>query len=167
MLLLPSRFLLAVSLLAVLFLTVNTANADAVKANRINSNRALAEDVNLRIDTFDEIDKLFKALRFKVVNQRSTDRQGALELSNQLVELTHHLPDLFAVPSAKEVFPQSRSRPEIWSRKAFFDTQMIEFVEDLKDINDEIKAGSLTKAGQLIDVTAKGCRRCHNSFRYK
>lgn len=124
-------------------------------------------DVDLRIETFDEIDKLFKALRFKIVNQRSTNHQAALKYSSQLVELAYRLPDLFDVPSAADAFPQSRSRPEIWSRKAFFDTQMFNFVDNLEDINDEVKAGNLTKAGQLIDETAKGCRRCHNAFRYK
>lgn len=161
-----SKFLQTISLLGVLFFMVNSVNADTY-TNGIDSNRTLAEDVNLRIDTFDEIDRLFKALRFKVVNQRSTDREGALELSSQLVELAQRLPDLFTVPSANEAFPQSRSRPEIWSRKDFFDTQMFEFIEDFKDIDDEVEKGSLTKVGQLIDVTAKGCRRCHNSFRYK
>ncbi|HKM16160.1 MAG TPA: cytochrome c [Marinospirillum sp.] len=148
---------LAIALFFVGFLAIPLANAQEISA----------KDIDLRIETFDEIDKLFKALRFKVVNQRSTNHEAALKFSSQLVELVYRLPDLFDVPSAADAFPQSRSRPEIWSRKTFFDAQMFEFVDNLEDINDEIKAGNLTKAGQLIDETAKGCRRCHNAFRYK
>jgi len=125
------------------------------------------EDVNLRIDTFDEIDQLFKELRFKVVNQRSTDREAALVFSEQLVILSYRLPDMFDLPSSREIFPQSRSHPKIWTRKKYFDRLMEEFVDNLEKIDDEIRDGDLTKAGRLIDITAKGCRRCHNGFRYK
>ncbi|GLR64982.1 cytochrome c [Marinospirillum insulare] len=126
-----------------------------------------AEEVNLRIDTFDEMDQLFKALRFKIVNQRSTNREAALIYSNQLVTLSYRLPDLFDLPSSREQFPQSRSRPEIWTRKARFDHLLEGFVINLEKIDDEIKDGDLTKAGRLIDETAKGCRRCHNGYRYR
>lgn len=147
-------------LLVILLLTVWLPNAFAEKAS-------LAEEVNLRIDTFDEVDRLFKALRFKVVNQRSTDREGALEYSSELVELTYRLPELFDEPSPRELFPASRSRPEIWSKKDRFDFLLDEFVGNLEAIDDEIKEGDLSKAGRLIDETAKGCRRCHNAFRYR
>ncbi|WP_027848558.1 cytochrome c [Marinospirillum minutulum] len=126
-----------------------------------------AEDVNLRIDTFDEIDQLFKALRFKVVNQRSTNREAALDYSSKLVKLSYRLPDLFDLPSSRESFPQSRSRPEIWTKKEYFDQQLEAFVVNLEKIDDEIRAGDLSRAGRLIDETAKGCRRCHNGFRYR
>src|SRR5690554_799144 len=126
-----------------------------------------AEDVNLRIDTFDEIDQLFKALRFKVVNQRSTNREAALDYSSKLVKLSYRLPDLFDLPSSRESFPQSRSRPEIWTKKERFDQQLEAFVVNLEKIDDEIRAGDLSRAGRLIDETAKGCRRCHNGFRYR
>ena len=126
-----------------------------------------AEDVNLRIDTFDEIDQLFKALRFKVVNQRSTNREAALNYSSKLVKLSYRLPDLFDLPSSRESFPQSRSRPEIWTKKERFDQQLEAFVVNLEKIDDEVRAGDLSRAGRLIDETAKGCRRCHNGFRYR
>lgn len=126
-----------------------------------------AEDVNFRIDTFDEIDQLFKALRFKVVNQRSTNREAALDYSSKLVKLSYRLPDLFDLPSSRESFPQSRSRPEIWTKKERFDQQLEAFVVNLEKIDDEIRAGDLSRAGRLIDETAKGCRRCHNGFRYR
>lgn len=127
----------------------------------------ILEDVNQRIDTFDEVDRLFKALRFKVVSQRSTDREGAMEFSSELIELAYQLPELFNQPSSREIFPHSRSRPEIWSRKVRFDVLLDEFIDNLEVIDDEIKAGNLSKAGRLIDETAKGCRRCHNTFRYR
>ncbi len=146
--------------IVILLLTGCIANAYADKG-------ITAEDVNLRIDTFDEVDRLFKALRFKVVNQRSTDREGALEYSNELVELTYRLPELFDEPSPREFFPASRSRPEIWSKKERFDLLLDEFVGNLEAIDDEVKDGDLSKAGRLIDETAKGCRRCHNAFRYR
>lgn len=158
---LPTLYRSLVCLLVAGWLTSAYA-ATAVEVQGIS-----VDDVNLRIDTFDEIDMLFKALRFKVVNQRSTNREGALEFSSQLVELSYRLPDLFDLPSSREAFPQSRSRPEIWSRKARFDTLLDEFVDNLEQIDDEIRGGNLTKAGRIIDETAKGCRRCHNGFRYK
>ena len=126
-----------------------------------------ADDVKLRIDTFDEIDRVFKALRFKVVYQRSTNGEGSLEYSSKLVELSYRLPDLFDTLSSQESFPMSRSRPEIWSQKARFDLLMDKFVDNLEQIDDQIKSGELVKAGRLIDETAKGCRRCHNAYRYK
>jgi len=126
-----------------------------------------AEDVNLRIDTFDEMDQLFKALRFKIVNQRSTNREAALGYSSKLVKLSYRLPDLFDLPSSREMFPQSRSRPEIWTKKERFDYQLEVFVVNIEKIDDEIREGDLTKAGRMIDETAKGCRRCHNGFRYR
>lgn len=126
-----------------------------------------AEDVYLRIDTFDEMDQLFKALRFKIVNQRSTNREAALEYSSELVKLSYRLPALFDLPSSREIFPQSRSRPEIWTRKARFDHLLEAFVDNLEVIDDEIRGGDLKQAGRLIDETAKGCRRCHNAYRYR
>ncbi|SFX50234.1 cytochrome c [Marinospirillum alkaliphilum] len=126
-----------------------------------------ARDVDLRIDTFDEIDRLFKALRFKVVNQRSTDRQGAMVYSSELVRLGYRLPDLFDHPSPREMFPQSRARPEIWNRKDRYDFLMDEFLDNLEKIHEDLSAGRMSQAGQLIDRTAQGCRRCHNTFRYR
>lgn len=128
---------------------------------------ASVEDVDLRITAFDEIDRIFKALRFEVVNKRSTNREGAKEYSEQLVELSYLLPDTFNLPSSREIFPQSRSRPEIWSQKARFDGLIDVFIGNLEQIDDLIKTGDLSKAGWLIDETAKGCRRCHNAYRYK
>lgn len=162
---LSSVYRLTVSLLIVGFLS--SAYADTpVKKSGLTTN-ITTEDVHLRIDTFDEIDRVFKALRFKVVNQRSTNREGSLEYSSQLVELSYRLPDLFDTLSSRESFPMSRSRPEIWSQKARFDLLMDEFVDNLEQIDDQIKTGDLSKAGRLIDETAKGCRRCHNAYRYK
>jgi cytochrome c556 len=126
-----------------------------------------AEEVAQRIDTFDEIDRLFKALRFKVVNQRSTDRQAAVALSGELVRLAYRLPTLFDEPSSRELFPQSRARPEIWSRKERYDFMMDEFLDHLEKIHEDLRAGRMSQAGQLIDRTAQGCRRCHNTFRYR
>ncbi|MBE0505775.1 MAG: cytochrome c [Marinospirillum sp.] len=126
-----------------------------------------AEDVNLRIDTFDEIDRLFKALRFKVVNQRSDNRQGAMVYSRELVELSYRLPALFDEPSPREIYPQSRARPEIWNRKARYDFLLDEFLDNLEMIHDHLDKGQMSQAGQLIDRTAQSCRRCHNTFRYR
>lgn len=147
-------------LIAVLLLTSGLTSAYANPS-------VLLEAVNQRIDTFDEVDRLFKALRFKVVSQRSQDSAGAREFSSELVELAYRLPVLFEQESPREVFPHSRSRPEIWSRKVRFDVLLDAFIDNLEIIDDEIAAGNLTKAGQLIDETAKGCRRCHNAFRYR
>lgn len=158
---------LVVSLLVVSFITTAYAVTPTIETKGVKSKGITNEDVNLRIDTFDEMDRVFKALRFKVVNQRSTNREGALEFSGQLVKLSYRLPALFDLPSSREVFPQSRSRPEIWSQKARFDHLLNEFVDNLEQIDDQIKAGNLTQAGRLIDATAKGCRRCHNAFRYR
>lgn len=125
------------------------------------------EDVSLRIATFDEIDRLFKALRFNVVNQRTTDRPQALSMAGELTQLSYRLPDLFDEPSSREHFPQSRARPEIWTRKAQYDGMLNEFIDNLEKIQQELQAGRMTQAGQLIDRTAQGCRRCHNAFRYR
>lgn len=126
-----------------------------------------AEDVNLRIDTFDEIDRVFKALRFKVVNQRSNNHEAAALLSVELVELSYRLPGLFSEPSPREVFAQSRSRPEIWERKPRYDFLLNEFLDNLEMIHEQLQQGQMSRAGQLIDETAKSCRRCHNTFRYR
>lgn len=150
------RSVLPVFALLCLFLLPTTAKSDMT-----------AHDVDLRIDTFDEIDRLFKALRFKVVNQRSDNRQGAMVYSRELVELSYRLPALFDEPSPREMYPQSRARPEIWSRKARYDFLLDEFLDNLEMIHEHLDKGQMSQAGQLIDRTAQSCRRCHNTFRYR
>ena len=128
---------------------------------------SLADDVDLRIETFDEIDRLFKALRFKVVNMRSDDRRGAMVYSEDLVRHAYRLPGLFEEESPREAFRQSSARPQIWKRKQRYDFLMNEFIDNLEEIHDLLDQGQMSAAGRQIDRTAQGCRRCHNTFRYR
>ncbi|SFB89477.1 Cytochrome C' [Marinospirillum celere] len=128
---------------------------------------SLSEDVDLRIETFDEIDRLFKALRFKVVNMRSEDHKGAMEYSDQLIRHAYRLPGLFEEPSPREQFPQSRARPQIWDRKDRYDFLLNQFTDNLEEIHELLEQERLTDAGRLIDRTAQSCRQCHNTFRYR
>lgn len=152
----PSWMLL---LAAVLFWGFTQARAD--------ERAVLAAEVQQRIDAFDEIDQLFRALRFKVVNQRSQDHQGALVYADQLVNLAYQLPGLFEAETPRQVIPFSRARPEIWSRKARYDFLMDEFLDNLEEIQALLRQARLTDAGHRIDRTAQSCRRCHDPFRYR
>jgi len=128
---------------------------------------SLADDVDLRIETFDEIDRLFKALRFKVVNMRSDDRRGAMVYSEDLVRQAYRLPGLFEEESPRDTFRQSSARPQIWERKERYDFLMNEFIDNLEEIHDLLDQGEMSAAGRQIDRTAQSCRRCHNTFRYR
>ena len=128
---------------------------------------SLADDVNLRIQTFDDIDRVFKALRFKVVNMRSQDAAGAMTYSEELVGLAYRLPGLFEEESPRELFPQSNSRPQIWSRKDRYDFLMNQFIDRLEKTHELLEQGNMSEAGRMIDRTAQGCRQCHNTFRYR
>lgn len=151
------RSLLPVLALLCFFLLPPTAKSDTISSS----------EVDLRIDTFDEIDRLFKALRFKVVNQRSDNREGAMVYSRELVELSYRLPALFDAPSPRQAFPQSRARPEIWSRKERYDFLLDEFLDNLEMIHEHLAKGQMSQARHLIDRTAQSCGRCHNTFRYR
>lgn len=128
---------------------------------------SLLDDVDLRIETFDEIDRLFKALRFKVVNMRSDDRKGAMVYSEDLIRHAYRLPGLFEEASPREDFRHSSARPQIWERKERYDYLMNEFIDNLEEIHELLNQGEMTAAGRKIDLTAQGCRRCHNTFRYR
>lgn len=128
---------------------------------------SLAEDVDLRIETFDEIDRLFKSLRFKVVNMRSQDAEGARAYSEALVRHAYRLPGLFEEESPRERFRQSSARPQIWQRKERYDFLLNEFIDNLEEIDELLVQGDMTAAGRMIDRTAQSCRRCHNTFRYR
>lgn len=127
----------------------------------------LSDDVDLRIETFDEIDRLFKALRFKVVNMRSDDHKGAMQYSDELIRHAYRLPGLFEEPSPREQFPQSRARPQIWDRKERYDFLLNRFTDNLEEIHELLEQEKLPEAGRLIDRTAQSCRQCHNTFRYR
>ncbi len=127
----------------------------------------LSKDVDLRIETFDEIDRLFKGLRFKVVNMRSQDNVGAMTYSEELVRLAYRLPGLFEEESPRELFSQSRSRPQVWSRKERYDFLMNQFIDRLEKTHELLEQGNMSEAGRMIDRTAQGCRQCHNTFRYR
>ncbi|WP_404418970.1 cytochrome c [Marinospirillum sp.] len=128
---------------------------------------SLSGDVNLRIETFDEMERIFKALRFKVVNLRSEDPDEVMAYSEDLIQYAYRLPGLFEEISPREVFGQSRARPEIWEQKERYDDLMNEFIDNLEEINDLLDQGQMSAAGRQIDRTAKSCRRCHNTFRYR
>lgn len=126
-----------------------------------------AEAVQQRIDNFDEIEQNFKALRFKLVNQKSTDAKGAKEMSAAMLKLAYELPPLFSQVSSRQNFAFSRSKPDIWTRNALFTQQLNTFIDHLEEIDELIEANNLPAAAQVIDRTAQGCRRCHNGFRYR
>ncbi|WP_162299790.1 cytochrome c [Marinospirillum perlucidum] len=128
---------------------------------------SLSDDVDLRIETFDEIERLFKALRFKVVNMRSDDQEGAVTYSDEIVGLAYRLPGLFEENSPRQLFPQSRARPEIWERPERYNYLLNQFLDNLEQIDELLREGSMTEAGRKIDETAKNCRRCHDVFRYR
>lgn len=125
------------------------------------------EEVQERIDVFDEIEIQFKALRFKIVNQKSQDATTALEYSRPLVELAYQLEDLFRLPSARNSYPFSRAKPEIWSQKERFDLLLGRFISNLEEIDDLLEAKQIEPAAQLLDTVAKSCRQCHNGYRYR
>lgn len=126
-----------------------------------------AQAVQQRIDNFDEIEQNFKALRFKLVNQKSTDATGAKEMSQQMLNLAYKLPPLFSQVSSRQKFSFSRSKPEIWTRNALFKQQLNEFIDDLEEIDELLDTQQLAAAAKVIDKAAQGCRRCHNGFRYR
>jgi|AntRauTorckE6833_2_1112554.scaffolds.fasta_scaffold30563_2 cytochrome c556 len=128
---------------------------------------SLSGDVDLRIKTFDEMERIFKALRFKVVNLRSEDPEEVMAYSEDLIHYAYRLPGLFEEVSPREVFRQSRARPEIWEQKERYNYLMNELIDNLEEINDLLEQGQMSAAGQQIDQTAKNCRRCHNTFRYR
>ena len=142
---------------------------------------SLARDVDLRIETFDEIDRIFKEMRFKVVHLRSEDREGNLAYAEKLVTLAYRLPGLFESYSSGEKFPQSRAHPRIWSQKdkeGFWERwrwsgqpshseQLNLFIDRLEKIHELLEQGDMTGAAAAIDRTAQSCRQCHNTFRYR
>lgn len=158
----------AVLITVVITTIIIALGASPVAAHSSNQAASIsAKEVDLRIEIFDEIDLLFKALRFEIVNRHSTDQAATLEFSTPLLNLGYQLEELFSAPSARDAFPQSRSRPTIWRNKERFDSLMGGFVDNLEQIDDAIQAGDFTQAATTLDQTAKGCRQCHNSFRYR
>lgn len=148
------QFLVSVFLL--LFLPVSLPASDDLEL-----------DVQARIDAFDEIDRVFKSLRFYLVNQRSQSQEELLPLADELLTLSYPLAGLFAEESPRQLFRFSKARPEIWTRKAQFDGQLDRFVEALESIQTALQEGRFSEAARQVDLTAQGCRRCHQAFRYR
>ncbi len=127
----------------------------------------LAQAVEARIERFDEIDRLFKSMRFRVVTPRHQDLEAAYEYAQAMSQQTQGLVELFDHPSDRSQFRFSKARPSIWQNKSDFDAQMLQMQQQFQQLEDLIAAQDVDAAERLIDQTARSCRACHNSYRFR
>ncbi|SEI37544.1 Cytochrome c556 [Allopseudospirillum japonicum] len=141
-----------------------------LQAQQMSSTQAESVDpeaiIKFRIQRFEEVEKTFKALRFEVVVNRSQDRYASYKMANTLADQVQPLLEAFRLRTDQQRFAgKTRARSEIWVHRDEFEEQMIDFIVRTERIAELLRAGNMSEAANLINVTAKGCKRCHRMFR--
>jgi cytochrome c556 len=61
----------------------------------------------------------------------------------------------------------TKALPEVWSKKAGFDTARDKMYTEMGKLNDAVKTGSLDNVKKAFGPTGGACKGCHDDFRAK
>jgi cytochrome c556 len=71
------------------------------------------------------------------------------------------LAQLFPPGTGRDVVPDTRAKPEVWTQRADFDAAMAALVDATKTMSDDAKRGDVEKVKADWTATAKACGACH------
>lgn len=97
----------------------------------------------------------------------ATIRSGSPDLTlvatkaEQAVDHLKKLAQLFPPGTGRDVVPETRAKPEIWTQRADFDAAMTALIDATKTMSDDAKRGDGEKVKADWTAAAKACGACH------
>jgi cytochrome c556 len=76
-------------------------------------------------------------------------------------ETLQKLTTLFPQGTGRDVVPETRAKPEIWSNRAEFDAALTALADASKALANDAKAGNIDKVKADWTELAKACGGCH------
>lgn len=77
------------------------------------------------------------------------------------VEHLKNLEQLFPPGTGHDVVPKSRTKPEVWTKRAEFDGAFKALIDETNALADAAKKGDVQKVKVEWQATAKACGGCH------
>ena len=81
--------------------------------------------------------------------------------SAKATETLQKLATLFPPGTGRDVVPSTRAKPDIWSNRKEFESNLTALVNASKALTDDAKAGSVEKVKADWTDLAKACGGCH------
>jgi cytochrome c556 len=61
----------------------------------------------------------------------------------------------------------TKAKPEIWQKRADFDTRMDKMIAEAAKLPDVVRGGDIAAFKQQVGETGKACKSCHDEYRAK
>ena len=97
----------------------------------------------------------------RTVKTDSPDMALIATKSAGAVEHLKKLEQLFPPGTGRDVVPQTRSKPEVWTQRAEFDAAMKALINSTTAMGDAAKKGDVVKVKAEWPIVAKDCGACH------
>ena len=146
------------------------ADADEAQNTFIVTAPMLAEygtpayTVETRRAYFTVMEWVTKPLQDMVTRRAPTDAKKAQTTALRLMSLTTMMPELFAKDERASGI-QTRTRSTVWSDRAGFVHEVVEFGKSVRALSDAAKSNDEQLIRQATASVFKGCSSCHDKFR--
>ena len=81
--------------------------------------------------------------------------------AGQAVDHLKKLAQLFPPGTGRDVVPDTRAKPEVWTERADFDAAITALVDASKTMSDDAKKGDVERVKADWTAVAKACGACH------
>jgi cytochrome c556 len=121
--------------------------------NQIKYRRAAYQLMNLNLGNLDAMAK-----------EKKPFNQDAAQRSAELVRMLSTIPrDYFGEGTDKD----TKAKPEIWQKRADFDSKMDKMVAEAGKLPDAVRAGDTAAFRKQVADTESACKSCHDEYRAK
>jgi cytochrome c556 len=104
--------------------------------------------------------KYFKGF-FAIVKGESSDLAGVPAKAQEAAAAIRTIPSLFPPGTGHDVVPESRAKPEIWTKRADFEANVAALAAATEKLGDVAKSGDLDAFKVQLAAAGQACGACH------
>lgn len=142
-------------------LAVLAAGTGSFLVSDADAQMAMAELVKQRKDLMGQMGKAFRPL-VQIVKHESDDYDAAVASAEIMNRNAKQLVALFPPDSGRDVVPDSRAKPEVWSKRAEFEAAVEKLVAESAKLIDAAKSKDYETFQAQFKAYAAACGACHD-----
>lgn len=96
-----------------------------------------------------------------VARGESTDISGIPAKAEAAAAEFRRIPAVFPAGSGRDVFPDSRSTPDVWAKRADFEAAAAKLATETDKLGEIAKAGNLDAVKAQVASVGQACGGCH------
>ena len=140
---------------------VLAAGTGQVLVDDADAQTAMAELVKKRQDAMKQMGEAFRPL-VQIAKQQSTDYDAAIASAEIMNQNAQKIIANFPPGSGRDVVPDSRAKPEVWSKRAEFEAAAEKLVDESVKLIDAAKSKDYETFLAQFKAYGAACGGCHD-----